>query len=171
MSYNKIKNNILELKKVNEESGSKSNINVSKLIDSPFMSNDTVLKDWIFWEDEGIPVRYYTFVDRCTNVGDFKQRDRTIKAYGCVYNRHTTSTFIRYNGDVYFCCYDWRNEYIMGNLHENSLPDIINGEKYNRIRKMVDGIIDSDVDFLCKKCLHCKTYPINIKKENEVFPI
>ena len=167
MSYNRIKNNILELKKVNEESDSKSMINIAKLVDSPYMSNDTVLKDWILWEDEGIPVRYYKFVDRSANAGDFKQRDRTIKAYGCDYNRHIASTFIRYNGDVNFCCHDWRNEYIMGNLHENSLVDIINGEKYNRIRMMVDGIIDSDADFLCKKCVHCKTGDIKFKKTDD----
>ena len=165
MSYNKIKHNILQLKKMNEAHGYKSIINIAKLVDSPFMLNDTVLKDWIFGEDEGIPIRYYKFVDRSANVGDFKQRDRTIKAYGCDYNRHIASTFIRYNGDVNFCCHDWRNEYIMGNLHENSLIDIINGEKYNLIRKMVDGIIDSDIDFLCKKCVHCKTYRINIKND------
>jgi len=47
-------------------------------------------------------------------------------------------TFIYCNGDVSFCCHDWRNEYVMGYLHENSLVDIINGEKYNRIREMVD---------------------------------
>lgn len=74
-------------------------------------------------------------------------------------NRHSESTFIRYNGEVNFCCHDWRNEYIMGNLHESSLMDILNGEKYNRIRDMVDGTVGSDENFLCKKCKHCKTGP------------
>jgi hypothetical protein len=45
----------------------------------------------------------------------------------------------------------------MGNLHANSLIDILNSEKYNLIRDMVDGIADSADNFLCKKCFHCKT--------------
>ena len=156
MSYNRIKANILRLDEINRSAGSKCMINIAKLVDCPYLSNDAVLKDWIFWEDEGIPVRYYQFVDRSANVGDFKQRNRTVKACGCDYNRHILSAFIRYNGDVNFCCHDWRNEYIMGNLHENSLIEIINGEKYHHIRMMVDGIVESDADFLCRKCFHCK---------------
>jgi len=156
ISYNRVKNNILKLKKINEENGSKSIISVVKLFDCPFISNDTVLKDWIFWEDEGINMIFYKFIDRSTNAGNFYQRDNTVKASGCDFNRHFKSTFIRYNGDVNFCCHDWRNEYIMGNLNTNTLIEILNGENYNQIRAMVDGNVDSDPEFLCKKCFHCK---------------
>jgi len=163
MSYEKVKNNILKLVKIKEDCGSKCIINVVKIVNSPFITNDIVVKDWIFWEDEGITVKYYDFVDRSANVGDFKQRDRTVNSNGCDYNRHIERTFIRYNGDVNFCCHDWRNEYIMGNLHDNSLIDIINGEKYNRIRDMVDGITESNNNFLCKKCINCKTAPHDLR--------
>ena len=163
MSYNRVKNNILKLRKAKEESGSRCIINIVKIINHPFMSNDSILKDWIFWEDEGIDVRYYDFVDRATNVGDFSQRNKTHKTYGCDYNRHNESTSIYYNGETSFCCHDWRREYVMGNLRENSLWKIINGEKYHRIRQMVDGTADSDDNFLCKKCFNCKTGPRNMR--------
>ena len=157
MSYERIKNNILNLRKEKEATGSKSIINIIKLINNPFMSNDVVFRDRSFWEKEGIHIRYYYFVDRSTNTGDFKQRDNRIKLYGCDFNRHKESTYISYNGDISFCCHDWRSKYIMGNLNENSLFDIINGEKFNRIREMVDGVTDSGDHFLCKTCFHCKT--------------
>ena len=70
MSYNKVKNNILSLKKIRDDCGSKCDINVVKIINYPLIANDTILQDWIFWEDEGINTRYYNFVDRSTNVGD-----------------------------------------------------------------------------------------------------
>ena len=165
MSYDKIKNNLLQLKKAREDSGSQCIINIVKIINSPFASNDSVLKDWIFWEDEGISVRYYDFVDRCTNVGDFKQRNHTLQAYGCDYNTPVEDTSILYNGDVIFCSFDWRQEYIMGNLHKDSLFDIVNGDEYNRIRNMVDGVVESDDNFLCKKCANCKTRRLEIKRE------
>ena len=157
MSYNRIKQNILTLKKINEENGSKCIISVAKLFDCPYISNDDVLKDWIFWEDEGINMIFYKFIDRSTRAGDFNQRDSTVKPCGCDFNRHHKSTFIRYNGDVNFCCHDWRNEYVTGNLNANSLIEIINGEKYSQIRGMVDGTVASDTGFLCRKCFHCKT--------------
>lgn len=156
MSYEKIKSNIINLKKAKAESGSNSTINIVKLIDYPFMSNDIVLKDKSFWENEGVEIRYYNFVDRSSNVGDFKQRDNSVKPFGCDFNRHIERTYIHYNGDVSFCCHDWKKEYIMGNINENSLIEILNGEKYNRIRQMVDGMTESDENFLCKKCFHCR---------------
>lgn len=156
MSYEKIKHNIINLKQAKKESGSNSTINIVKLIDYPFMSNDIVLKDKSFWENEGVDIRYYNFVDRSSNVGDFKQRNNSVKPFGCDFNRHIERTYIHCNGDVSFCCHDWKKEYIMGNINESSLIDILNGEKYNRIRQMVDGIIESDNDFLCKKCFHCR---------------
>ena len=159
MSYNRIKNNILTLKKAKDDSGSDSSISVIKLINCPFLPHDTVLKDWIFWEDAGINVRYYGFVDRATNAGNFNQRDHTVKPCGCDYNSHNESTCVLYNGDISLCSHDWRKSHILGNLHENSLTDIINGEKYRHLRNMVDGVADSDVDFLCRKCANCKTDP------------
>lgn len=156
MSYEKIKNNIINLKKIRERSGSNSTINIVKLIGYPLISNEVILKDKSFWKNEEVDIRYYDFVDRSSNVGDFKQRNKTVKPFGCDFNRHIERTYIHSNGDVSFCCHDWKKEYIMGNINENRLIDILNGEKYNRIRKMVDGIIESDDDFLCKKCFHCR---------------
>ena len=91
MIYNRIKDNILRLDRINRATGSKCIINIAKLVDCPYLSNDAVLKDCIFWEDEGISVRYYKFVDRSANVGDFRQRDRTVKAGGCDYINGTAN--------------------------------------------------------------------------------
>ena len=155
MSYQKIKQNILNLKKAKEDSGSQSIINIVKLKNNPFLSNNIVWADSSFWESEGIDIRYYSFVDRSGTVGDFKQRENSKIPRGCALNRHNERTYIHSNGDVCFCCHDWRREYLMGNLNENSLIEIVNGEQYKRIRDMVDGVAASDDNFLCRKCLFC----------------
>ena len=155
MSYQKIKQNILNLKKAKEESGSNSIINIVKLKNNPFLSNDRVWEDRDFWESEGIDIRYYDFVDRSGIVCDFKQRNSSEIPGGCALNRHIERTYIHSNGDVCFCCHDWNREYVMGNLNENSLIETVNGEKYHRIREMIEGIAASDDHFLCRKCWFC----------------
>jgi len=45
---------------------------------------------------------------------------------------------IRWNGDVVPCCYDIMSEYVIGNIHENSLEEIWNNERYHNIRKGIE---------------------------------
>lgn len=64
---------------------------------------------------------------------------------------HLNDTFtILANGDVVPCCYDLKGEVVFGNVLEESIFDIWNGEKMREFReKMFNGKVDS----LCKKCI------------------
>ncbi len=65
---------------------------------------------------------------------------------------------IYWNGDVVPCCYDVDGKEIMGNLHEGSLEDIWNSEKYMNFRKRVDNFKRSPhvEPAICKNCLRWK---------------
>ncbi len=47
---------------------------------------------------------------------------------------------------------DWRREVILGNVKTKNVYEIWNGEKYDKIRKMVNDKIESSHNFICKRC-------------------
>ena len=56
---------------------------------------------------------------------------------------------VLWNGDVVPCCRDWNGFYVYGNLHNNSLREIWEGEKVKELRRqMLKNAY---------KCLPCKT--------------
>jgi hypothetical protein len=58
------------------------------------------------------------------------------------------SQWITFNwkGDIILCCSDYDNEFILGNIMENELPDIIGGFQY-RV-----NCAAKDVNFICNRC-------------------
>jgi radical SAM protein with 4Fe4S-binding SPASM domain len=42
---------------------------------------------------------------------------------------------IDWNGDVVLCCDDWNHSTVLGNLKEQTIEEIWNGEKLRNIRK------------------------------------
>ena len=64
-------------------------------------------------------------------------------------------SLVYWNGDVVPCCYDLEGKEIMGNLNNNTMEEIWNGEKYNNFRKRLKGSVFSpkmQPEF-CKGCL------------------
>lgn len=54
------------------------------------------------------------------------------------------------NGDVVTCCYDFNAEMVMGNLNDNTLAEVWNGEKYTKLR---EEHLKGNLSNLCLK--HC----------------
>ena len=66
------------------------------------------------------------------------------------YCDHTENTItIRANGDIVPCCYDLTSKLVMGNILEDDLNDIWNGEKYRELRSTISSKKYNDV---CAKC-------------------
>lgn len=58
---------------------------------------------------------------------------------------------VQWNGDVVACCRDYNGRLVLGNVMENSLQDIWNGENARRLR---EGIATGKgLDRLCEECL------------------
>lgn len=67
-----------------------------------------------------------------------------------------TDMIIYWDGQIALCCYDWNEQLDFGDIRKNSLQEIWNGEKYERIRRMhLNNAIEDDV--LCKDCHHWKS--------------
>ena len=86
---------------------------------------------------------------------------RKLKRLPCIdiYNQ----TMVYWNGDVVPCCYDLEGNEIMGNLKNNTMEEIWNGEKYKNFRKRLKQSVfkpEMQPEF-CKGCL--KYLPPKVK--------
>lgn len=55
------------------------------------------------------------------------------------------------NGNVGLCCWDYNNEYSLGNIMENSLLDLYNGEKAEKLRGAITSKKCEDI-IPCNRC-------------------
>lgn len=54
------------------------------------------------------------------------------------------------NGDAILCCGDWRRQEIIGNIQEENIYDIWNGDRLNHIRQeLLDG---NRTGKICERC-------------------
>ena len=92
------------------------------------------------------------FLDRAKNVKGQSNNFYNDKVNYCEQLRPLKRMHILANGDVIFCCQDWRHRYIVGNLNKNSILEIWNSEKYNSLRKQL-----YDKNLLAPElCCNCK---------------
>lgn len=63
---------------------------------------------------------------------------------------------IDYYGNIHLCCYDWNNQYYIGNVHEKSLKDILASPCYENIIQMTkQRLLDLKTSpEICKYCNH-----------------
>ncbi len=59
--------------------------------------------------------------------------------------------WILWNGDMVLCCVDWERTAVFGNIHENSIKEIWNGEPYRKYRTRM-----KNRDLAGTLCEHCQ---------------
>lgn len=126
------------LVQINEDKGNKVNIipqfivfehNMSEMDDfrryckrigiRPFFKEPYVREDSIF---KNSPFKEYT---RLSFENDEKYEDRLLEC-----RAFEEVLTIDVNGNVIPCCYDFNSEVVLGNLFDESVEDVLNGEKY-----------------------------------------
>ncbi len=58
--------------------------------------------------------------------------------------------WILWNGDVVLCCVDWERKHVFGNIHENTLREIWNGDAYRAYRERMKK--NDFAGTLCENC-------------------
>jgi radical SAM protein with 4Fe4S-binding SPASM domain len=61
--------------------------------------------------------------------------------------------YVAWNGDVLLCCMDWRRQVVLGNLREQTIREVWNGEKYRRFRRLQEQQRVSELA-LCNVCTY-----------------
>ena len=122
-----------------------------------------------FWRNKGIKnINYFDMPTNRTGNVSFLPKVKHDSVKGCESIWANEMIHILYDGDVILCCMDWKREIILGNVKRQSIFNIWNGKKYNKIRKMRDGKIESPSNFICKRCEAAKT---NLGNERDILLI
>lgn len=59
-------------------------------------------------------------------------------------------------GQVVFCCQDYYENYLVGDFRQQSLEEILSGEKMARLRRWSYGVEEAPEDFICRKCIYAR---------------
>ncbi len=146
-NYDKAAANLYALLNIAEECTNPPQI-VIQMID--FVRNRGQQKEFLeTWGNTGKPfvVAYIKPLDGADP--DTGQRNSTSPRFLCTYPFSSVS--VLWDGSVVPCCRDAKGQYILGNLNENSLEEIWNGDQAERLRDAYrnDEFGDSH---LCKDC-------------------
>ncbi len=106
-----------------------------------------------YWQSRGVQAGSSPLVNRAGNVTNFNDLN-----YKPISN-HPVRTcelpfykmYIIHNGDVVLCCMDWRRTQVVGNVMQQSIRDIWNGQEYRRIRQLHIEGRDAELE-LCSRC-------------------
>ena len=118
------------------------------------------------WRARGVGVFIYSAHDRAGSVVKFDERIRIPKNSQTVLHkleRHASRVWfghcpvpfsvasILHNGDVLMCVHDWARKDIVGNVRDNTLAEVWNGERMREIRALVSKRHYDEVP-ACRDC-------------------
>jgi radical SAM family protein/iron-sulfur cluster protein len=63
------------------------------------------------------------------------------------------------SGQVVLCCQDYHEQYAVGDLHTETLDEILGGPRMSLLRRWVYGLEEAPRDFICRRCIYALTDP------------
>lgn len=60
-------------------------------------------------------------------------------------------------GQAVLCCQDYHDQYVIGDLHEQTLDEVLSGPKMSLYRRWVYGMEEAPDDFICRRCIYALT--------------
>ena len=118
---------------------------VDKIIE--FYNLSPVIVDKLY-NDKNIKIASNTFVNK-ENIFTWPDVDNDILVDGFCYGLKTHIAILS-NGDIVPCCLDANGEIKLGNIFEDSLDDVLNGDIYKSLLKSFKD--NNAIHPLCKSC-------------------
>jgi len=129
LDYEKTSQNIIDFLTFKRALKAKTKVQISYLVMPENEKDVEAFKT--FWEPKVDAIEIWN----PHNFGDGRDyRERTPEKSTCGRPEHGPLQ-IQWNGEVIPCCYDYNNQIILGNAFEDSIVDILNGKKYQALRK------------------------------------
>jgi MoaA/NifB/PqqE/SkfB family radical SAM enzyme len=84
---------------------------------------------------------------------------RTRRLAGCdnMGSRPIQHLHITPSGNCVLCCQDYDEAYVVGNLHRESIHEVLSGPEMSKFRRMAYGIEKAPDNFICNNCIFAKT--------------
>ena len=107
----------------------------------------------VFWKTRGIRFKARQ-LDNRANPDIIDTSDMASEDFDWKFAHYCTIPFWRawilWNGDMVLCCVDWERTQVFGNIHEQSIREIWNGEGYRKYRQRM---MDRDLaGTICENC-------------------
>lgn len=116
-------------------------------------------------------MKYIKSIHADTEIYDAQMDERLSVYQGNVENYYACKKVyielpIDYKGNVYICTYDWKGEYIIGNLQEQTLDELLYSEKYQLLlNENIGNLRHSSCIELCRHCPRPCLKPLIISNE------
>jgi len=105
-------------------------------------------------------VKYYEVMDRAGYL-QIGMRPPALhrRLRGCenVGSRPLQHLHITPHGQCVLCCEDYDERYVVGDLNEESVEEVLTGPRLALLRRWVYGIEEAPDDFICRKCIYART--------------
>jgi len=111
-----------------------------------------------FWAEQGIETISWSVITRAEQVdltvfGKGKhQRNGAAERKRCRFGRDTHWLHILSDGRATLCCMDYKQEAVVGTLHEYTIEDLWRSDAFETMRAKVRGDLATDADFICHRC-------------------
>jgi hypothetical protein len=104
-------------------------------------------------------VEQHVVMDRAgwLDVG-LKTADRMRPLAGCdnVGSRPLQHLHITPHGKCVLCCEDYDEKYVVGDLTQNTMSEVLAGDEIAKLRKWVYGLEEAPADFMCRDCVFAR---------------
>lgn len=111
------------------------------------------------FEGSRFEVTRNTVMDRAgwLDVG-LKAEEPSRRLAGCdnVGSRPLQHLHINPQGKAIFCCEDYDEKYVVGDLNGSTITQVLEGEELARLRRWSYGQEDSPADFICRHCIFAR---------------
>jgi MoaA/NifB/PqqE/SkfB family radical SAM enzyme len=105
-------------------------------------------------------VHFYEVMDRAGAVPiGLHPLGRHERLCGCEQTGSRPVQWVHVNplGQCVLCCQDYHDRYVVGDLHEESLDEILSGPRMSLLRRWVYGMETAPDDFICRQCIYALT--------------
>lgn len=108
---------------------------------SLFFVDKHVVMDRAGWLDVGLkPPERKTQLRGCDNVG----------------SRPLQHLHITPRGRTVLCCEDYDEKYVVGDLNDSTIAQVLESDEVAKLRRMVYGLEDAPDDFICRNCVFAR---------------
>lgn len=105
-------------------------------------------------------VERHTVMDRAgwLDLG-LKREEKPKRLRGCenVGSRPLQHLHITPRGQCVLCCEDYDEKYVVGDLAEQTIAQVLEGPELARMRRWVYGLEEAPDDFICRGCIYART--------------
>lgn len=105
-------------------------------------------------------VRYYEVMNRAGNVPlGLRPPVPRQQLCGCEQtgSRPLQWIHITPHGTCVLCCQDYQEQYVVGDLREQTVKQVLAGPAIARLRRWAYGLDEAPADFICRHCVYART--------------